>query len=122
MALKDTFVKQVKHTGKTAGDKHSDGNGMDPLVREAAGKYWRMDYAHAGKRKTLALGVYPAVSLAEAREGARRPASCWPRGLTPAPPNKKTGRPRQRQRPTPSSWWRESGWPRQNQSGPRLPI
>jgi integrase len=33
-----------------------------------AGKYWRMDYRYVGKRKTLALGVYPAVSLAKARK------------------------------------------------------
>ncbi|CAM3757786.1 Arm DNA-binding domain-containing protein [Polaromonas hydrogenivorans] len=62
MALTDTFVRQVKHTGKATGDKHTDGAGMYLLVK-AAGKYWRMDYAHADKRKTLALGVYPAVSL-----------------------------------------------------------
>ena len=68
MALTDTFVKQVKHTGKATGDKHSDGKSMYLLVK-AAGKYWRLDYAHASKRKTLALGVYPDVSLAEARQG-----------------------------------------------------
>jgi hypothetical protein len=51
IALAATFVKQVKHSEKPAGDK-----------------YWRMDYTHAAKRKTLALGVYPAVSLAKARE------------------------------------------------------
>ncbi len=66
MALTDTFVKQVKHTGKPAGDKYTDGGSMYLLVK-AAGKYWRMDYQYAGKRKTLALGVYPAVSLAKAR-------------------------------------------------------
>ncbi len=32
------------------------------------GKYWRLDYRHPGKRKTLALGVYPAVTLAQARK------------------------------------------------------
>jgi integrase len=69
MALADTFVRQVKHSGKPAGDKHTDGGGMYLLVK-SGGKYWRMDYTHADKRKTLALGVYPAVSLAKAR--ARR--------------------------------------------------
>lgn len=69
MALADTFVRQVKHTGKPAGDKHTDGGGMYLLVK-SGGKYWRMDYTHADKRKTLALGVYPEVSLAKAR--ARR--------------------------------------------------
>lgn len=72
MALADTFVRQVKHTGKPTGDKHTDGGGMYLLVK-AGGKYWRMDYTHADKRKTLALGVYPAVSLADAR--ARRDAA-----------------------------------------------
>ena len=67
MAVGDTFVRQVKHTGKAAGDKYSDGGGMYLQVK-AAGKYWRMDYAHAGRRKTLAIGIYPAVSLARARK------------------------------------------------------
>ena len=67
MALTDTFVKQVKYTGKAAGDKHTDGGGMYLLVK-AGGRYWRMDYTFQEKRKTLALGVYPEVSLAKARK------------------------------------------------------
>ena len=67
MALTDTGIKSLKHTGKPAGDKHTDGGGMYLLVK-AGGKYWRMDYAYAGKRKTLALGIYPDVTLADARE------------------------------------------------------
>ena len=69
MALTDTFVKNVKHSGATAGDKHTDGRAMYLLVN-AVGKYWRMNYRFADKRKTLALGVYPDVGLAKAR--ARR--------------------------------------------------
>ena len=65
MGLSDTFVKQVKLL-KPAGDKYSDGQGMYLLVN-SAGKYWRFDYRFFGKRKTLAVGVYPAVSLAMAR-------------------------------------------------------
>ena len=34
MALTDTFVKQVKHSGKPTGDKHTDGSGMYLLVKE----------------------------------------------------------------------------------------
>ena len=56
MALADTFVKPVKHTSKPAGDKHSDGGGMYLLVN-AVGKYWRMNYRFADKRKMPALGV-----------------------------------------------------------------
>ena len=67
MALTDTFVKQVKHTGNPSGDKYSDGGGMYLHVK-APGKYWRMSYRYLGKQKLLALGVYPAVSLAKARK------------------------------------------------------
>jgi integrase len=68
MPLNDTFLKNsTKHGGKKAGDKHADGGGMYLLVN-AGGKYWRMDYRFSGKRKTLALGVYPDVSLAKARK------------------------------------------------------
>lgn len=66
MALTDTFVRNAK-SDKPAGQKHADGNGMYLLVTPT-GKYWRLDYRHLGKRKTLALGVYPIITLARARE------------------------------------------------------
>jgi integrase len=67
MALTDTFVRNVKHSGAPAGDKYSDGQGMYLLVKTTH-LYWRMNYRFLGKQKTLALGVYPAVSLAQARK------------------------------------------------------
>lgn len=70
MALTDTAVRNAKPTGRAAGDKLSDSDGMYLLIRNTSdgiGKYWRMDYRVDGKRKTLALGTYPAVSLAKAR-------------------------------------------------------
>ena len=66
MALTDTFVKSVKSTSKS-GEKHSDGGGLYLLVKES-GKYWRINYRFGGKQKTLALGVYPTVSLKVARD------------------------------------------------------
>ena len=82
MALTDTFVRQVKHTGKPTGDKYTDGGGMYLLVK-AAGRYWRMDYTHADKRKTLALGVYPEVSLAKARQRRANARELLAEGLDP---------------------------------------
>jgi len=82
MALTDTFVRQVKHSGKAAGDKHTDGGGMYLLVK-AAGRYWRQDYAFAGKRKTLALGVYPEVSLAKARQRRDKARELLADGIDP---------------------------------------
>ena len=66
MALTDTFVKNIKPTGAAAGVKYTDGQGLFLHVKNA-GKYWRMNYRFAGKQKLLALGVYPAISLADAR-------------------------------------------------------
>ncbi len=83
MALTDTFVRQVKHTGKASGDKHADGGGMYLLVK-ASGRYWRMDYTHADKRKTLALGVYPEVSLAKARKRREEARELLAEGLDPS--------------------------------------
>jgi integrase len=65
MALTDTFVKKVRPV-KATGEKYSDGEGMYLLVTPA-GKYWRLDYRYLGRRKTLALGVYPTTTLAKAR-------------------------------------------------------
>lgn len=67
MPLTDTFVRQVKHSGNPAGDKHSDALAMYLLVN-SAGKYWRMSYRFNGKQRLLAIGVYPAVTLAKARQ------------------------------------------------------
>ena len=83
MALTDTFVRQMKHTGKASGDKHADGGGMYLLVK-ASGRYWRMDYTHASKRKTLALGVYPEVSLAKARKRREEARELLAEGLDPS--------------------------------------
>lgn len=83
MALTDTFAKQAKWSGKPAGDKHSDGRGLHLHITRA-GKYWRMAYRFMGKQKTLALGVYPAVSLAQAREGAKQARVLLAQDLDPS--------------------------------------
>lgn len=82
MALTDTFIKNTKHSGKPAGDKHTDGGGMYLLVNPS-GKYWRMDYRFASKRKTLALGVYPEVSLAKARQRREKARELLAEGKDP---------------------------------------
>ena len=82
MALADTFIRQVKHSGAAAGDKHADGQGLFLLVK-AAGKYWRMSYRFDGKQKTLALGVYPAVSLAKARQRRDKARELLADGIDP---------------------------------------
>ncbi|VEI61617.1 tyrosine-type recombinase/integrase [Serratia rubidaea] len=48
--------------------KLPDGNGLFLLVKTSGAKYWRYRYTFAGREKMLAIGVFPAVSLAAARE------------------------------------------------------
>ena len=53
------------------------------LLVNAAGKYWRFDYRFLGKRKTLALGVYPDVSLAKARTRRQEARELLAEGIDP---------------------------------------
>lgn len=64
-ALNDIAVRKAKPDGKPY--KLSDGRGLYLLVTDT-GKYWRLDYRFDAKRKTLALGCYPDVTLSKARE------------------------------------------------------
>jgi len=55
-------TSQGKHIRKMA-----DGAGLYLWVYADGQKYWRLRYWIAGKEKSLSLGVYPAISLKEAR-------------------------------------------------------
>lgn len=63
--LTEIAISQAKPSEKPC--KLTDGGGMYLLVDTKGGKYWRLDYRFAEKRKTLALGIYPEQSLKEAR-------------------------------------------------------
>ena len=64
MHLTDVKVRNARPTAKPY--KFADERGLYLLINQV-GKYWRFDYRFAGKRKTLALGTYPDVSLSGAR-------------------------------------------------------
>lgn len=66
MSLSDTKARNAKPRSKPY--KIADGDGLFLLITPSGSKYWRMKYFFAGKEKLLALGVYPEVSLADARE------------------------------------------------------
>jgi hypothetical protein len=63
--LTDLAVRKAAPRDKSY--KLSDGGGLYLLVTTTGHRYWRMDYRYADKRATAALGVYPMVSMAEAR-------------------------------------------------------
>jgi len=66
MALTEIEAKKAKATEKPM--KLSDGGGLFLLVQPNGSKYWRLAYRFNGKQKTLALGVYPDISLKDARQ------------------------------------------------------
>ncbi len=66
MPLTDIKVKTAKPMDKAY--KLTDGGGMYLLVKPNGSKYWRLKYRFVGKEKMLSIGVYPDVSLADARQ------------------------------------------------------
>lgn len=63
--LNDKQVKNMKATEKTA--TYSDGNGMHLEVTASCSKRWRFRYRFNGKAKLVSLGVYPEITLKDAR-------------------------------------------------------
>ncbi len=54
-----------------------DGFGLFLLITPTNGKLWRFDYRFDSKRKMLALGAYPSVTLAEARQRREDAKNFW---------------------------------------------
>lgn len=65
--LNDKKIQSAKFEKFGKRTKLSDGAGLYLDIQQS-GRYWRMKYRFDGKEKTLALGVYPEVSLKLARE------------------------------------------------------
>ncbi|WP_175964190.1 tyrosine-type recombinase/integrase [Burkholderia pyrrocinia] len=68
MPLTDAQVKNARYNPDGTGNRLADGGRMYVQLDKSGAKYWRMNYRFAGKDKTLALGVYPDVSLSAARK------------------------------------------------------
>ncbi|MCI5060693.1 MAG: tyrosine-type recombinase/integrase [Alphaproteobacteria bacterium] len=66
MKLTDTACKNAKPREKPY--KIFDGGGLYLLTKPNGSKLWRFKYRFLGKEKLLAIGPYPTISLAEARE------------------------------------------------------
>ena len=66
MKLSDIACKNAKSKDKQY--KKFDGGGLYLLVKPNGSKLWRLKYRYLGKEKTLSIGQYPLISLAEARE------------------------------------------------------
>jgi len=82
MALTAVAITKAKSRAKPY--KLTDGDGLFLYVTPNGGRYWRMNYRHLGKQKTLAFGVYPDTGLAEAREQRDAARKVLARGCDPA--------------------------------------
>ncbi|MDX8409796.1 MAG: integrase arm-type DNA-binding domain-containing protein [Mariprofundales bacterium] len=82
--LTDIKAKRAKCSPDKRQIKIADGHGLYLLVTDRGGKYWRMDYRYGGKRKTLAIGVYPEISLATARKRLAEGRAALDDGIDPA--------------------------------------
>lgn len=80
--LKDLTVKTAKPGDKTL--RLNDGGGLYLLIQVNGAKWWRLDYTFGGKRKTLSVGVYPAVSLSSARKRATEARELVAHGTDPS--------------------------------------
>jgi integrase len=81
MPLSDTATRNAKPREKTY--RLADAKGMYLEVTPAGGKYWRMKYRFGGKEKRIAFGVYPDVSLAQARERCGQARQLLANGVDP---------------------------------------
>ena len=64
-ALKDSQIKQAKPRDKQY--KLTDGKGLFIIIRPNGAKWWRFKYRFADKHREISMGIYPDVSLKQAR-------------------------------------------------------
>lgn len=81
MPLTDTKVKNAKPLDKEY--KLTDGFGMFLRVTPKGSRYWQMAYRFEGKQKIFSIGVYPAVSLADARQRRDEAKRLLAQGIDP---------------------------------------
>ena len=68
MPLTDTACRNAKCPSDKPRARLADSLGLYLEVTPAGGKYFRLKYRHGGKEKRLGLGVYPKVTLTQARK------------------------------------------------------
>lgn len=90
-----TNVQVQKARPAPADFKLSDGDGLFLLITTGGSKLWRLKYRFGGKEKLLALGAYPEISLARAREARRAAKEALASGLDPAAEKKREALARQ---------------------------
>ena len=82
MSLTNTAVRNAKPGDKTI--KLYDERGLYIEISPSGGKWWRFKYRYNGKEKRLSLGVYPDVSLKDARDRRNDARKLVANGIDPS--------------------------------------
>lgn len=82
MSLTDIEIRKAKPGPRLV--KLSDGGGLQLWLMPDGAKRWRLAYRYAGSQKALAIGVYPAVGLKEAREAREEAKRLLAEGRDPS--------------------------------------
>jgi hypothetical protein len=93
MTLTDVAIRKARPGTKPL--KITDGEGLYLLLNPNGSRWWRLDYRFTGKRKTLSMGAYPQVTLAEARERRDKARKLLANGVDPGAARKAQKRARQ---------------------------
>jgi integrase len=80
--LSKLLIEKTKHGSKTI--RLWDGRGMYLEISPKGGKWWRLKYWFDGRERRMSLGVYPDVSLADARERREEARRKVAAGIDPA--------------------------------------
>lgn len=115
--LTEMTVRNAKPRAKTY--RLADERGMYLEISSSGGKYWRWKYRYDGRKKRLALGVYPDVGLRAARDRRDEARRLLANGIDPGAQRRAPRRrPGSRPPPTILRQWRASGTPGFGLAGP----
>lgn len=91
-------------------------------MRPDGKKWWRLDYTHEGKRKTLSIGTYPDTGLSLARTKATKERELVAAGIDPSEA-RKTQKPSElKHRKSNAGWRKDYPWqtPHRDPAGVRI--
>jgi len=82
MPLTDVMIRNAKPTAKSF--KLYDAGGLYLEISPSGGKWWRLKYRFNGKENRISLGVYPDVTLSNARERRSEARKKLANGIDPS--------------------------------------
>jgi len=80
--LNDSIIRNSKPGPKPR--KLKDGDGLYLLVQPTGARWWRLRYTIRGVEKALSLGVYPEITLKQARQRREEIRSKIANGVDPS--------------------------------------